>query len=269
MSRSRRPSTTSRRCARRSARRASRRSPSTGRTSGRSSGTWRTTRSGWPARSTSRSSRTATPRSPTPRARRPPNGCTHSAQAGCFQEGFSSTGYADAQALFTSGKAAVYNIGTWELRQPRDRRARPGRARLGRLLHAADHRRRGHRRQRVRHAVGHRHGRERARRTTRSCATSSPSPSSATPRSTRPPARSRRPPTSRPPFRTTPPRCTSAPLTRRTTSAPSIAMPWDTQLDPATNTRLQQELTLLVQGDITPDEFIETMDATLAENSHG
>ncbi len=36
-------------------------------------------------------------------------------KAGCFQEGFSSTGYADAQALFTSGKAAMYNIGTWEL----------------------------------------------------------------------------------------------------------------------------------------------------------
>ncbi len=37
-------------------------------------------------------------------------------------------------------------------------------------------------------------------------------------------------------------------------------------VDPATNTRLQQELTLLVQGDITPDEFIETMDASLKEN---
>ncbi|MDQ4111045.1 MAG: extracellular solute-binding protein, partial [Actinomycetota bacterium] len=36
-------------------------------------------------------------------------------QAGCFQEDFSSTGYADAQGLFTSGKAAIYNIGTWEL----------------------------------------------------------------------------------------------------------------------------------------------------------
>jgi len=46
----------------------------------------------------------------------------------------------------------------------------------------------------------------------------------------------------------------------------AIAMPWDTQLDPATNTRLQQELTLLVQGDITPEEFTETMDAALAEN---
>ena len=36
-------------------------------------------------------------------------------KAGCYQEGFSATGYADAQAQFTSGKAAVYNIGTWEL----------------------------------------------------------------------------------------------------------------------------------------------------------
>ena len=48
-----------------------------------------------------------------------------------------------------------------------------------------------------------------------------------------------------------------------------IAMPWDTQLDRATNTRLQQELTLLVQGDITPDEFVGTMDATLKENVGG
>ena len=46
----------------------------------------------------------------------------------------------------------------------------------------------------------------------------------------------------------------------------AIAMPWDTQLDPATNTRLQQELTLLVQGDITPDQFVETMDAAISEN---
>jgi raffinose/stachyose/melibiose transport system substrate-binding protein len=35
--------------------------------------------------------------------------------AGCFAKGFSSTGYADAQAMFTSGKAAIYNTGTWEL----------------------------------------------------------------------------------------------------------------------------------------------------------
>ena len=44
-------------------------------------------------------------------------------------------------------------------------------------------------------------------------------------------------------------------------------MPWDTQLDPSTNSRLQQELVLLVQGDITAEEFLTTMDDTLAKNA--
>jgi raffinose/stachyose/melibiose transport system substrate-binding protein len=46
-----------------------------------------------------------------------------------------------------------------------------------------------------------------------------------------------------------------------------VAFPWDTQLDPTTNTRLQQELVLLVQGEITPDEFTKTIDDTIAENA--
>ncbi|HEY3336867.1 MAG TPA: hypothetical protein VGK18_00050, partial [Propionicimonas sp.] len=45
------------------------------------------------------------------------------------------------------------------------------------------------------------------------------------------------------------------------------ALPWDTQLDPTSNSRLQQELTLLVQGDTAPDDFIATMDAVIAENA--
>jgi raffinose/stachyose/melibiose transport system substrate-binding protein len=47
----------------------------------------------------------------------------------------------------------------------------------------------------------------------------------------------------------------------------AICFPWDTQLDPTTNSRLQQEQTLLVQGNITPDQFISTMDATLSQNA--
>ena len=47
----------------------------------------------------------------------------------------------------------------------------------------------------------------------------------------------------------------------------AIAMPWDTQLDPTSNTRLQQELTLLVQGNIKPAEFNSTMDQAIAENA--
>jgi len=46
-----------------------------------------------------------------------------------------------------------------------------------------------------------------------------------------------------------------------------VAFPWDTQLDPTTNTRLQQELTLLVMGEITPKQFTDTMDKTIAVNA--
>jgi raffinose/stachyose/melibiose transport system substrate-binding protein len=46
-----------------------------------------------------------------------------------------------------------------------------------------------------------------------------------------------------------------------------VAFPWDTQLDPTTNTRLQQELTLLVQGEITPEQFTAIIDESIAENA--
>jgi raffinose/stachyose/melibiose transport system substrate-binding protein len=45
-----------------------------------------------------------------------------------------------------------------------------------------------------------------------------------------------------------------------------IAFPWDTKLDPTTNTLMQQELTLLVQGDSTPETFTQKIDASIAEN---
>ena len=47
----------------------------------------------------------------------------------------------------------------------------------------------------------------------------------------------------------------------------NVAFPWDTQLDPTTNTRLQQELVLLAQGEITPEEFTTRIDNTIAENA--
>ena len=59
--------------------------------------------------------------------------------------------------------------------------------------------------------------------------------------------------------------------TKAVTTANSVgsqlAMPWDTQLDPTTNTMLQQELVLLVQGNITPAEFTSKMDSTLQQNA--
>ncbi|MFK4804577.1 ABC transporter substrate-binding protein [Microbacterium sp. ZW CA_36] len=189
-------------------------------------------------------------------------------QAGCFQEGFSSTGYADAQALFTSGKAAVYNIGTWELSNLATDALDPAvrddvdyftlptidgavtddteyvtPSGIGMAVNTKTYD------PLVRDFLGF--ALERYPEVYAATGALSPTSTAAT---------------------TIPDNATPL-YTRAIEQAdnvgPRIAMPWDTQLDPATNTRLQQELTLLVQGDITPDEFITTMDAALAENADG
>lgn len=187
-------------------------------------------------------------------------------EAGCFQEGFSSTGYADAQALFTSGEAAVYNTGTWELSNLATDALDPAvrdsvdyftlptiegavtadneyvtPSGIGMAVNTQTYD------PLVRDFLAF--ALERYPEVYAATGALSPTasaqtaiPADATPLYTRA-------------------------VEQADAVGTAIAMPWDTQLDPATNTRLQQELTLLVQGDITPDEFIETMDAALAENS--
>ncbi|WP_422836462.1 ABC transporter substrate-binding protein [Agromyces binzhouensis] len=186
-------------------------------------------------------------------------------EAGCFAEGFSSTGYADAQALFTSGKAAVYNIGTWELANLATENLDAG----------------------VRDDIDYFTLPMTPDAVTAENEYVTPSGiGMAVSAKTFDPlvrdflafALERYPevyattgalsPTSN--VETTIPD-NATPLYQRAVEqadgvGEKIAMPWDTQLDPASNTRLQQELTLLVQGEITPDEFIETMDATIARN---
>ncbi|MFV0284975.1 MAG: ABC transporter substrate-binding protein [Demequina sp.] len=186
-------------------------------------------------------------------------------QAGCFQEGFSSTGYADAQALFTSGKAAVYNIGTWELANlATDSLDEAVRADVdyftlpvidGSVTEADEYV--------APSGIGMAVNAETYDPLVRDflayalerypevyAATGALSPTSS--------------------VETTIPDNATDLYSKAVDQADEVGeetiMPWDTQLDAATNTRLQQELTLLVQGDITPDEFVETMDATLAEN---
>lgn len=186
-------------------------------------------------------------------------------QAGCFPEGFSSTGYADAQAMFTSGRAAVYNIGTWELgnlataaldegvRDDVDYFTLPliegsvtaeneyvtpsgiGMAVNSRTFDPL-----------VRDFLGF--ALERYPEVYSASGALSPTnnvestvPEDATP-------------------------LYGQLLSQADETGSAIAMPWDTQLDPATNTRLQQELTLLVQGDSTPEDFVATMDSALDEN---
>jgi raffinose/stachyose/melibiose transport system substrate-binding protein len=186
-------------------------------------------------------------------------------EAGCFADGFSSTGYADAQALFTSGKAAVYNIGTWELSNLATENLDAGvrddvdyftlpltpdavtaaneyvtPSGIGMAVNAKTFD------PLVRDFLGF--ALERYPEVYAATGALSPTSNVET---------------------TIPDNAT--PLYERAVEQANdvgekIAMPWDTQLDPTSNTRLQQELTLLVQGEISPDEFIETMDATIAQN---
>lgn len=186
-------------------------------------------------------------------------------KAKCFEDGFSSTGYSDAQALFTSGKAAMYNIGTWELGSLATDKLDPS----------------------VRSDVDYFTLPTTAKSVTAANEYVSPSGiGMAVNAKTFDPlvrdflkyalteypklyaATGALSPTTN--VQTTIP-TNATPLYKKAVDQANdlgakIAMPWDTQLDPTSNTRLQQELTLLVQGNITPDEFIGTMDQVIAQN---
>ncbi|GAA4412229.1 extracellular solute-binding protein [Actinokineospora soli] len=186
--------------------------------------------------------------------------------AGCFQEGFSAQGYSDAQNLFTTGRAAMYNIGTWELGSLATEKldasvrdavdyftlpAGPGSVTaaneyvvssgIGMAVNASTYD------PLVRDFLEF----ALARYPAEYAATGALSPTLD--------------------VETTVPEG-ATPLYRKAVDAAgdvgaNLAMPWDTQLDPTSNTRLQQELVLLVQGDTTPAEFTATLDQTIAQNA--
>jgi raffinose/stachyose/melibiose transport system substrate-binding protein len=183
----------------------------------------------------------------------------------CFQAGFSSTGYADAQALFTSGKAAVYNIGTWELanlatdaldagvRDDIDYFTLPtadGAATAANEYVSPSG---------IGMAVNSRTYDPLVRDFLAFALDRYPELYAATgalsPTTT---------------AETTIPDNATPLYERAIAEADAVgetsAMPWDTQLDPTSNSRLQQELTLLVQGDVSAEQFVATMDATIAEH---
>lgn len=187
-------------------------------------------------------------------------------EAGCFDDGFSATGYADAQALFTTGRAAVYNIGTWELASlatdavgsavegsvdfftlptidgaVTDANEFVAPSGIGMAVNAAtfDPLVRDFL-QFVLENYPERYAATGALSPTSSASTVLPDNATD---------------------------LYSKALALADDIGATAAMPWDTQLDPTSNTRLQQELTLLVQGNISVEEFIHTMDATIAENA--
>lgn len=187
-------------------------------------------------------------------------------KAKCFQDGFSAQGYSDAQNQFTSGQAAMYNIGTWELpslatdklnsavRDDVDFFTLPttegsvtaanefvSPSGIGMAVNAktydplvSDF---------LKFAL--------AKYPAEYAATGALSPTTN--------------------VQTTVP-ANATPLYKKAletadTLGAKQAMPWDTQLDPTTNGRLQQELVLLVQGNITPEQFTSTMDSTIKQNA--
>lgn len=187
-------------------------------------------------------------------------------KAKCFQDGFSSQGYSDAQNQFTSGKAAMYNIGTWELPSLATDKLNPA----------------------VRNDIDFI-----TLPTTEGSATAANefvSPSGigmAVNAKTYDPlvsdflkfalekypaqyaATGALSPTTN--VETAIPANATTLYRKAVEKAGDLgdkqALPWDTQLDPTTNGRLQQELVLLVQGNITPEQFISTMDSTVAQNA--
>ncbi len=188
------------------------------------------------------------------------------AEAECFDRGFSSTGYADAQALFTSGSAAMYNVGTWELASlatenldaavrddvdfftlptvegavtaPNEYVVSSG---IGMAVNADTYD------PLVRDFLEF----ALAEYPERYAATGALSPTTG--------------------VATAVPEDATERYRQAVAAADDLgehlAMPWDTQLDPNSNARLQQELVLLAQGNITADEFIETVDSTIQESA--
>lgn len=187
-------------------------------------------------------------------------------KARCFASGFSSAGYSDAQALFTSGKAAVYNIGTWELSSlatdalnPAVRNdvdfftlpTTPGSVTAANEFVAPSG---------IGMAVNSRTYDPLVRDFLKFALTKYPAQYAATGLLS---------PTTN--AKTVIPANATALYSRAVAAADTVgaklAMPWDTQLDPTTNTRLQQELVLLAQGDASPSSFTSTMDSALRQNA--
>ncbi|WOH19554.1 extracellular solute-binding protein [Paenarthrobacter sp. GOM3] len=187
-------------------------------------------------------------------------------KANCFQDGFSAQGYSDAQNQFTSGQAAMYNIGTWELPSLATDKLNPAvrddidfftlpttekavtsaneyvsPSGIGMAVNSktydplvSDF---------LKFALG--------KYPAEYAATGALSPTTNV--QTAVPAN-------------------ATPLYKKALDAANglgskQAMPWDTQLDPTTNGRLQQELVLLVQGNITPEQFTQTMDDAIKQNA--
>ncbi|MFF2502476.1 ABC transporter substrate-binding protein [Streptomyces sp. NPDC058067] len=201
-----------------------------------------------------------------PAGRKSANWLSALGKAGCFQKGFSSAGYADAQNLFTTGKAAVYNIGTWELpslattaldpavRDDIDFFTLPvteGSATAANEFVTPSG---------IGMAVNSRTYDPLVRDFLKFALTRYPAKYAAAGELS---------PTSD--VKTVLPKNATPLYARAVATAGKVgketAVPWDTQLDPTSNAKFQQNLVLLVQGDVPPSSFVSTMDSVIGRNA--
>lgn len=187
-------------------------------------------------------------------------------QAGCFADGFSSASYTDARDLFTSGQAAVYNMGTWELPTMADPDLPIAESIDYFTLPTVDGAVTAENEYVAPSGIG----------AALSSASFDPLVKDFVSYMLREyPARYAALGAFGPTLgvEVTRPAGATEIFDRAAAEMENVgdvvAMPWDTQLDPTSNTRLQQELTLLAQGDTTPEAFIATMDATIADHAPG
>jgi len=183
----------------------------------------------------------------------------------CFQDGWSAQGYTDALDLFTSGKAAIYNVGTWQMGSFTDPKLKP--AVRDNISYFKLPTMPGATTTDNEYMVNSGIGMAINTKTfdplvkdfvsflikdypARYMALGQLSPTKAQPAGD-----------------------SSVPALQRKLAAEvdaigaKTAVPWDTKLDPTSNTRLQQELTKLAQGQETPQAFAATVDNTIAENA--
>uniref|UniRef100_A0AAU2W2B8 Extracellular solute-binding protein n=1 Tax=Streptomyces sp. NBC_00008 TaxID=2903610 RepID=A0AAU2W2B8_9ACTN len=201
-----------------------------------------------------------------PAGRKAVNWLSDLGKAGCFQKGFSSVGYADAQNLFTSGRAAMYNIGTWELKSLATTALDPAvrddidfftlPVTRGSVTDANEFMAPSG----IGMAVNSLTYDPLVRDFLKFALTRYPQMYAAA---------GELAPTSD--AKTAIPENATA-LYRRAVAAADdigddISVPWDTQLDPTSNSKLQQELVLLVQGDTSPSSFISKMDSLIGRNA--
>lgn len=188
------------------------------------------------------------------------------ASAGCFSKDFSSQGYTDARDLFTQGKAAIYYMGTWEADVMTNDAALAPDVRsnidfftLPTIPNALT----GDNEFFVNSGIGMAVGSKNfdplvydfvkyllGRYPELYANTGALSPMTQAP--------SELP--------------NKSPLYARIVSqipklGARFAVPWDTQLDPTSNTVMQQQLTLLLQGNITPQQFEEAVDGSIEEQA--